>query len=45
MNGAQKAVSDITLLDMADRLTGAEQTKEAAEADRAAGECDLFDEA
>lgn len=41
----QKAVSDITLLDMADRLTSAEQSDAAAETQYTAGECDLFDEA
>lgn len=40
----QKAVSDITLLDMADRLAGAGQTDPAATRPTA-GECDLFDEA
>ena len=40
----QKAVSDITLLDMADRLAGAGQIDPAA-ARPTAGECDLFDEA
>ena len=41
----QKAVRDITLLNMADRLAGAGQIDPAAAPRHTAGECDLFDEA
>lgn len=41
----QKAVRDITLLNMADRLAGAGQIDTAAAPRHTAGECDLFDEA